>query len=95
MPPNGVHAANAAIVSSSDMIVTFSSKAPLSSFEISQRKARSPSSALSHPFFGEGFPTKIDYRRKNTSRTLILTSLLVELELGQTTYHLVQDLVHP
>ena len=29
-------------------------------------KSRSPSSALSHPFFlgGEGFPTKIDYRKK-------------------------------
>ena len=25
---------------------------------------RSPSSALSHPFLGEGFPTKIDYRKR-------------------------------
>ena len=36
---------------------------------------RSPSSALL-PFFGEGFPTKIDYRKKGT---LILTSLLDDL----------------
>ena len=29
--------------------------------------SRSPSSALSHPFFGwEGFPTKIDYSKKGT-----------------------------
>ena len=39
---------------------------------------RSPSSALSHPFFGwEGSPTKIDYRKKGT---LMLTSLLEDLE---------------
>ena len=39
--------------------------------------ARSPSSALSHPFLGEGSPTKIDYRKQST---LILTSLLEDLE---------------
>ena len=37
---------------------------------------RSPSSALLL-FFGEGFPTKINYRKKGT---LILTSLLEELD---------------
>ena len=30
-----------------------------------------------HPFFGEGYPTKIDYRKKGT---LILTSLLKDLD---------------
>ena len=48
------------------------------------RFSRSPSSALSHPFFGwEGSPTQIDYRKK--SGTLILTSPhqdLVSLRLG-------------
>ena len=38
--------------------------------------SRCPSSALSHPFLGEGSPSKIDYRKKST---LILTSLLEEL----------------
>ena len=42
-------------------------------------KSRSPSSALSHPFVGGGFPTKIDYRKKGT---LFLTSLLVDLEVS-------------
>ena len=32
---------------------------------------------LSHPFLGEGSPSKIDYRKKGT---LILTSLLEDLE---------------
>ena len=41
------------------------------------RNPRSPSSALSHPFLGEGSPTKIDYRKKGTR---ILTSLLEDLE---------------
>ena len=37
--------------------------------------------ALSHPFFGwEGSPTKIDYIKKGT---LILTSPLVDLDVGQ------------
>ena len=41
--------------------------------------SRSPSSALSHPFFGwEGSPTKIDYSKKGT---LILSSLLEDLGL--------------
>ena len=42
---------------------------------------RSPSSGLSHPFFGEGSPTDTDYRRKKTSNgyQLILTSLLEDL----------------
>ena len=40
-------------------------------------ESRSPSSALSHRFFfGEGSPTRIDYREKGT---LILTSLLKDL----------------
>ena len=38
-------------------------------------ETRSPSSAIL-PFFGEGSPTKIDYRKKGT---LILTSLLEDL----------------
>ena len=37
-----------------------------------------PSSALSHPFLGEGCPTTIDYRKK-----LILTSLLEDLVKAQ------------
>ena len=42
------------------------------------KQPRSPSSALSHPFFGwEGSPAKIDYRKKGT---LILTSLLEDLD---------------
>ena len=40
-------------------------------------EARPPSSALLNPFFGgEGSPTKIDYRKRDT---LILTSLLEDL----------------
>ena len=38
---------------------------------------RSPGSALSHPFLGEGSPTKIDYRQKGTP---ILASLLEDLD---------------
>ena len=41
--------------------------------------ARSPSSVLSHPFFGEGSPTKVDYSKKGT---LILTSPLEDLATG-------------
>ena len=44
-----------------------------------------PSSALLPTFLGEGFPTKIDYRKKGT---LILTSLLEDL-VGDS--HLVGD----
>ena len=44
-----------------------------------ESKTRSPSSALS-PFFGEGSPTRIDYRKKVGA--LILTSLLEDLEKG-------------
>ena len=40
---------------------------------LSENTSRSPSSALSHPFLGEGSPTKIDYRKKKG--TLILPSL--------------------
>ena len=40
-------------------------------------RIRFPSSAL-YPFFGEGSPTKIDYRKK--VGTLLLTSLLEDLE---------------
>ena len=39
-------------------------------------QAMSPSTALEPTFFGEGSPTKIDYRKKGT---LILTSLLEDL----------------
>ena len=39
-------------------------------------EARSPSSALLPTFFGEGSPTKIDYRKKGT---LIPTSSLEDL----------------
>ena len=54
----------------SDFLLVFCPNAP--------NKARSPSSAPSHPFFGwEGSPNKIDYIKKGT---LILTSLLDDLE---------------
>ena len=43
-------------------------------------KTRSPSSAF-YSFFGEGSPTKIDYRKK---ASLILTSLLEDLERFRT-----------
>ena len=43
-----------------------------------RRTSRSPSSALL-PFLGEGSPTKIDYWKKVA--TLILTSLLVDLDM--------------
>ena len=43
--------------------------------------SRSPSSALSHPFLGEGSPARIDYRKKGT---LILTSLLEDLVVKRT-----------
>ena len=44
----------------------------------SRTTTRSPSSALSHSFFGwEGSPTKTDYRTK--VGTLLLTSLLEDL----------------
>ena len=41
-----------------------------------RRVTRSPSSALSHPLFGGGSPTKIDYSKKGT---LLLSSLLQDL----------------
>ena len=43
--------------------------------------SRSPSSALSHPFFGlEGSPTKIDYKKVGT---LILSAPLEDLVVPQ------------
>ena len=44
--------------------------------QLETRVTRPPSSSLL-PFFGEGSPTKIDYRKKGT---LILTSLLEDLD---------------
>ena len=49
--------------------------------------SRSPSSALSLPtFFGEGSPTKMDYRKRK-SGTLILSSPLADLDLRNAGFH--------
>ena len=44
-----------------------------------------------YPFWGEGFPTKIDYRKKGT---LILTSLLEDL-VAETHSSACQPPAHP
>ena len=57
--------------------VPFPFKVSTPSWSTAGTPTRSPSSAVSHPFFGwEGSPTKIDYRKKGT---LVLTSLLEDL----------------